>query len=147
MSGSVPITINSSTGLISGTPDKTGSYLITVASVDWRNGVPKDTVYRTNRFMVVDPVYEQPVVPDIDSVTLEPNPSYNTFKFCYNLNTEQKISMVLFDCLGRTYNEVVPGMVQPAGYYTTTITPVCHGIYFLKVEIGSKKYFYKLVRL
>ena len=50
--GNPPIVINPMTGMISGTPNKAGRYLVTVFCDEWRGGVLINTVKREYQFVV-----------------------------------------------------------------------------------------------
>lgn len=52
--GSSPITIDPVTGIITGTPNLKGRYLVTVSCHEWRNGVMINTISREYQFIVND---------------------------------------------------------------------------------------------
>ena len=134
--------IDPASGIISGVPNEVGNYLVTVACASKRGSIGLDTIYRTTRFIVANPT-----VPPIESVSLVPNPSFNSFTLSYHLNKVVDVSMVLYDCLGRKYNETASADLQALGNHSVVITPILPGIYFLKAQIGDRVYTYKLVRL
>ncbi|PZF74179.1 PKD domain-containing protein [Taibaiella soli] len=54
MTGNPPIQINPTTGLITGTPNIQGRYVVTVCCHEWRNGVMINTVKREFQFVVTN---------------------------------------------------------------------------------------------
>ncbi len=54
MRGNPPLQIDSKTGLITGTPNQLGRYVVTVCCHEWRNGVMINTVTREFQFVVTN---------------------------------------------------------------------------------------------
>lgn len=54
ITGFPPIQINPSTGMITGTPNRIGRYLVTVFCHEWRDGVIINTIKREFQFVVTD---------------------------------------------------------------------------------------------
>ncbi len=54
MAGNPPIQIDAATGMISGTPNLAGRYVVTVCCHEWRNGVMINTVKREFQFVVTN---------------------------------------------------------------------------------------------
>ncbi len=54
MSGNPPLQIDARTGIITGTPNLTGPYVVTVSCHEWRNGVKINTVTREFQFVVTN---------------------------------------------------------------------------------------------
>ena len=54
MSGNPPLQIDPKTGIITGTPNLTGPYVVTVSCHEWRNGVIINTVTREFQFVVTN---------------------------------------------------------------------------------------------
>jgi gliding motility-associated-like protein len=71
ISGKPRIQINPATGEITGTPDRTGRYLITVCCNEWRNGVVINTIKREFQFVVTD--CSRPVVACMPQYSTEIN--------------------------------------------------------------------------
>lgn len=69
--GFPPIQINPRTGLITGTPNRLGRYLVTVCCNEWRNGVLINTIKREFQFVVTD--CSKLVVANIPQFSTEPN--------------------------------------------------------------------------
>jgi gliding motility-associated-like protein len=73
MTGAPPLSINPTTGLITGTPNSVGRFLVDVACMEWRNGVLINTVTREFQFVVTN--CSKKVVADIPLLSS----SYNTY--------------------------------------------------------------------
>lgn len=71
MTGFPSIQIDAKTGLITGTPNQIGRYLVTVCCNEWRNGVIINTLKREFQFVVTD--CSKVVVADIPMHSTEPN--------------------------------------------------------------------------
>ncbi len=71
MTGYPSIQINPVTGLITGTPNFTGRYLVTVCCHEWRNGVMINTIKREFQFVVTN--CSKVVVANIPQFSGEPN--------------------------------------------------------------------------
>ncbi len=87
MSGNPPLQINPITGLMSGTPNVIGRFVVTVCVNEWRNGSIINTVSRDVQFVVTN--CTKAVVADIPELPDEPNTyivecKSNTVKFSNN---------------------------------------------------------------
>jgi gliding motility-associated-like protein len=71
ISGLPAITINQSTGMITGSPNRLGRYLVTVCCNEYRNGVLINTVKREFQFVVTD--CSRAVIADIPELPDQPN--------------------------------------------------------------------------
>jgi len=71
MSGIPPLQINAYTGLMTGTPNITGRFVVTVCVTEWRNGVAINTISRDVQFVVTN--CSKAVVADIPEMADEPN--------------------------------------------------------------------------
>lgn len=71
MGGNPPLQIDPKTGLITGTPNIAGRYVVTVCCHEWRNGVIINTVTREFQFVVTN--CSKAVVADIPQYSDEPN--------------------------------------------------------------------------
>lgn len=71
MTGFPPIEINAKTGLITGTPNRLGRFLVTVCCNEWRGGVLINTVKREFQFVVTD--CSKVVVADIPQFSTDVN--------------------------------------------------------------------------
>jgi len=71
ITGTPAITIDHNTGMITGTPDRVGRYLVTVCCNEWRNGVLINTSKREFQFVVTN--CERSVIADIPQFSPEPN--------------------------------------------------------------------------
>ena len=71
MTGSPAIQINTTTGLITGTPNSLGRYLVTVCCHEWRNGILINTVTREFQFVVTN--CSKSVIADIPQYSTDPN--------------------------------------------------------------------------
>lgn len=69
--GFPPIQINPATGVITGTPNRIGRYLVTVCCTEWRNGLAINVVKREFQFVVTD--CSKVVVADIPVFSDAPN--------------------------------------------------------------------------
>lgn len=76
MGGNPPLKIDASTGLITGTPNILGRYVITVCCHEWRNGVMINTVRRDFQFVIAN--CSKAVVANI--------PVYSEFPNVYTVN-------------------------------------------------------------
>jgi len=73
MSGNPPLSIDPVTGMISGTPNSVGRYVVSVHCHEWRNGVMINTVIRDYQFVVTD--CSKAVIADIPQYSDE----FNTY--------------------------------------------------------------------
>lgn len=71
ISGFPVIEIDPETGIVSGTPNRIGRYLVTVCCHEWRNGVMINTTKREFQFVVTD--CSKKVVADIPLLSTAPN--------------------------------------------------------------------------
>ncbi len=71
MNGFPPITIDPITGIMTGTPNRAGRFLVTVCCTEWRNGVPINIIKREFQFVVTD--CSKVVVADIPVFSNAPN--------------------------------------------------------------------------
>ncbi len=71
MGGFPQIKINTTTGLITGTPNIQGRFVVTVCCHEWRNGVMINSVFRDFQFVVTN--CSKAVVADIPILSDEPN--------------------------------------------------------------------------
>jgi gliding motility-associated-like protein len=71
MSGFPPIEVDPETGIISGTPNKLGRFLVTVCCHEWRDGIKINTTKREFQFVVTD--CSKKVVADVPLLSQAPN--------------------------------------------------------------------------
>jgi len=71
ISGAPSIQIDPTTGLMTGTPNRVGRYLVTVCCTEWRDGLPINTTKREFQFVVTD--CSKVVVADIPLFSTAPN--------------------------------------------------------------------------
>lgn len=71
MSGNPPLTIDPVTGIITGTPNMQGRFVVTVCCNEWRNGVKINTTSREFQFVVTN--CSKAVVANIPVLSQEPN--------------------------------------------------------------------------
>lgn len=71
ITGYPPIVINPVTGVITGTPNRLGRYLVTVCCHEWRNGVMISTIRREFQFIITD--CSRAVVADMPQYSTQPN--------------------------------------------------------------------------
>lgn len=71
MSGVPPLQINPRNGMMTGTPNAIGRFVVTVCVTEWRNGVPINTISRDVQFVVTN--CSKAVVADIPELPDEPN--------------------------------------------------------------------------
>lgn len=71
MSGTPPVQINPITGLMTGTPNAMGRYVVTVCVTEWRNGIAINTISRDVQFVVTN--CSKAVVANIPELPDEPN--------------------------------------------------------------------------
>jgi hypothetical protein len=71
MSGIPPLQINPVTGLMTGTPNTIGRFVVTVCVTEWKNGVAVNTVSRDVQFVVTN--CSKSVVANIPELADEPN--------------------------------------------------------------------------
>lgn len=81
MAGNPPIQIDPQTGLITGTPNLAGRYVVTVCCHEWRNGVMINTVKREFQFVVTN--CSKAVVADIPQLSTD----FNTYVVECKTNT------------------------------------------------------------
>ena len=71
MTGQPQIQINPTTGLITGTPNRIGRFLVTVCCHEWRHGIKINTVTREFQFVVTN--CSKAVIADIPQFSTDPN--------------------------------------------------------------------------
>ncbi len=71
MPGFPPIQIDARTGIITGTPNRIGRYLVTICCNEWRDGIIVNTIKREFQFVVTD--CSKVVVADIPQFSDAPN--------------------------------------------------------------------------
>ena len=71
MPGFPPVQIDPRTGIITGTPNRVGRYLVTVCCTEWRNGSVINISKREFQFVVTD--CSKVVVADIPQLSTAPN--------------------------------------------------------------------------
>lgn len=71
MSGVPPLQINPVTGLMTGTPNTIGRFVVTVCVTEWKNGVAVNTISRDVQFVVTN--CSKSVVANIPELADEPN--------------------------------------------------------------------------
>lgn len=71
MSGTPPLQINPITGIMTGTPNATGRFVVTVCVTEWRNGIAINTISRDVQFVVTN--CSKAVVANIPELADEPN--------------------------------------------------------------------------
>jgi gliding motility-associated-like protein len=85
--GFPPINIDPATGIITGTPNRTGRFLVTVCCKEWRNGVLINTTRREFQFVVTNcskvVVADVPALPDVPN-TFIVNCKDNNVQFINN---------------------------------------------------------------
>jgi gliding motility-associated-like protein len=86
MTGVPSIRINPANGLITGTPDEQGRYVVTVCCTEWRNGQPINVTRREFQFVVTN--CSKAVVADIPQLSSE----FNTFIVQCKSNTVKFIN-------------------------------------------------------
>lgn len=71
MPGFPPVEVDPTTGMVSGTPNKIGRYLVTVCCHEWRDGIMINTIRREFQFVVTD--CSKKVIADIPQLSNELN--------------------------------------------------------------------------
>ena len=70
-----------------------------------------------------------------------PNPATNEIAIAYNLPNESKVSLTVYDALGRVVTRPVSANVQSAGsqIHNLTISDFVNGLYFYTIETENGK--------
>lgn len=124
MPGFPPITVNARTGMVTGTPNKIGRYLVTVCCHEWRDGVKINTIRREFQFVVTD--CSKKVLADIPQLSTEPNTYIvnckdNTVKFI-NKSTGGFSYVWDFGLSGATATDFEPQYTYPdTGTYSVKL--------------------------
>jgi gliding motility-associated-like protein len=130
MGGFPPIRIDPATGLITGTPNQTGRYVVTVCCNEWREGVLINTVKREFQFVVTN--CSRAVVANIPQYSEE----FNTYIVQCNSRT------VSFDNLSTggfaySWDFGVPGATtDTSSEFEPTFTYPDTGVYFVKLVVN-----------
>lgn len=149
LGGSPPVTINSSTGLLSGTPLLTGQYVVGVCATEYRNGELMSVLTRDFQFNVLDcqPLVDVNIVADSindDGMHFYSSCSDSTFFFENNSTQQSQITNYFwnFDINGtvNTFNEWEPTITFPgSGTYEGQLLlnpgQTCGDTANIKVEI------------
>lgn len=132
---SAPLAINPVSGLLTGTPNHLGTYLITVCCNEWRAGVLINTVQREFEYIVSDCTLGIST-PSASSVTMYPNPASTEL----TISAPDGISSVtISNLLGQTIysNQYNTRDVQ------VNIAYLPSGLYFVKINDAVVRKFVK----
>lgn len=78
-------------------------------------------------------------------ISVYPNPFNGNATIAYNLNTDVKVTMALYDMMGRKILTLADGKLLQAGMHTFYVNTISAGVYILKIQEGSNTYSTKLV--
>jgi hypothetical protein len=80
-------------------------------------------------------------------ITVYPNPFANSFNIVYKVNKPSQVSVQIVNVLGAVVADISQDQRQPAEYQQEIdATAFGPGIYFVKLTIGSRIYFQKVVK-
>ena len=83
----------------------------------------------------------------VSEVKIFPNPSDGRFKLSFNYNGKENISAKVFDITGKQVKNISEDLVTGATSVTATVDleSPSSGIYFLRIELGSKMLTKKII--
>ncbi len=151
LGGPAPLTINSSTGLLTGTPQLQGQYVVGICANEYRNGVLIGTVRRDFQFNVVSCIVDvEAIIPVIDTGGVGPGVGGVYLNRCLDLqvpfaNNSRGGSSYFWD-FG------VPGLTNDTSdLFTPTYTYADTGEYVVTLVVNPRTFcsdtFRVLVRL
>lgn len=123
----VPLAIDSRSGVLTGTPSQSGTYVITVCCNEWRSGIHINTVHRDFEFTVVNCMLATPNLAKMTGLHLYPNPAQNTL----TIYADQPIKSIdISDPLGK---------IVYSHHYNTervevSLAQIPEGVYFVKIN-------------
>lgn len=135
MASSPAMAIDPVTGLISGTPNLVGRYLISMFCVEWRHGVPIDTIRREFQFVVTS--CQNSVVADIPQLSTE----FNTYIVsCSSFNVFfENTSIVQIPDSTFLWNFGVPGSTSDTSdLYQPSFTYPDTGTFVVKLIVNPR---------
>lgn len=128
MAGNPPIQIDPVSGLITGTPNLLGRYVVTVCCLEWRNGININTVKREFQFVVTN--CSKAVVADI--------PEYSTQANTYIVNcTDYTVHFVNTSTGGFAYNWDFGFAGGTSTEFEPTVTFPDTGTYVIKLVVNK----------
>lgn len=135
MSCSATLTLNPISGMLNGTPNTPGTYLITAGCNEWRSGVLINTVRREFEFAVANCALDIPSI-RTDAYEMYPNPTSNTL----TIQTANSITnLTIANLLGQT--------IFTNNYHSETIqvdvSTLPPGVYFVKINGTEVRKFVK----
>ena len=133
---SVPLAIDPITGLLTGTPDTTGVYLISVCCHEWRGGVMINTVQRVFEFVAAVCTTGIPNISKGASLDIYPNPATTSLTITSSTTIGQ---VIISDLLGQTVYTSQPNTENVA----VNISVLPPGLYFVKVNNTEVRKFVK----
>jgi len=137
MNCSVPISIDPATGLLIGTPNVTGTYLLSVCCNEWRSGVLINTVQREFEFTVATCPLGVPILSKGEKLGVYPNPTATELTITCS---DKLTSIAITNLLGQAvysnhYNNSPQAQVD--------VSNLPSGIYFVKVNGTDVREFVK----
>ena len=84
---------------------------------------------------------------DVETLSINPNPTANSATLFYHLSAEERVSVAVYDVVGRCTSRIADGEMQPAGAHSYELSVVAAGVYFVKFTVGEQVVTVKLVKL
>jgi len=139
---SIPMKINSVTGLLTGTPNTIGRYLMDVSCSEWRGGVLINTTYREFQFVVDN----CPSTAKTDSMEIYPNPATTSITIVFTDSIKQiKVTNVAGKIFDLPWSYVSPlGIGINDQDVLLDVSALDPGEYFIKINSDVVKKFVKL---
>jgi len=129
ITGFPPIRLDPVTGLLTGTPNRVGRYLVTVCCHEWRNGIMINTVKREFQFVITD--CSKVVIADMPQFSTQPNTyvlDCNDYTVHF-INTSKGGNTYLWDFGALAQNAMINDF-EPTFTYPDT------GIYTVKLVVN-----------
>lgn len=87
---------------------------------------------------LIDPITVERKVQEVELLPPAPNPARSRSKIRYSVPDRQKVSLRLYDVLGRQVSTIAQGKVEGRQATTINVSSLPSGIYFLRLDASGK---------
>jgi len=82
---------------------------------------------------------------NISEVDVYPNPFNSSATISYNLSSDEKVTMGVYNIMGQKVCTIVDGVLLEAGLHSYTFNAPAAGVYLVKIQDGNNTYVKKIV--